>query len=299
MSKQSDLTALTALAKDKIDRYLLACLKPNNQFDSALIEAMRYSVGAGGKRLRAIMLLEAHRNCGGKDDDAMPFAAAIEFIHTYSLIHDDLPAMDDDDLRRGKPTNHVVYGEAMAILAGDALLNFAFEKMIAHVMTLPDKGAGLNAIQTIAAAAGVNGMLGGQAMDISAEGKAIEVDVLDYIHTHKTAALIEASLVAGAQLAGCPQSDVVHYKSFGHHLGMAFQIVDDILDVAGDAALLGKATGADDAHHKATFPALYGLAESRKQAQQHTAKAMAALDKIADRDSYLHALSRHLLHRVN
>ncbi len=299
MPSQFDLKALTDADKRKIDSYLLACLKPSGRFDSAIVEAMRYSVGAGGKRLRAIMLLQAHRNCGADDAAAMPFAAAIEFIHTYSLIHDDLPAMDDDDLRRGKPTNHVVYGEAMAILAGDALLNFAFEQMIAHVAAMSDKGAGLSALQTIARAAGVNGMLGGQAVDIAAEGKPIDEDTLNYIHTHKTAALIEAALVAGAQLAAGPQRKVEAYRAFGHHLGMAFQIVDDILDVEGDSAVLGKATGVDGAHHKATYPALYGLLESHKRAQYHTEEALAALDKIADRDSYLHAISRHLLHRAN
>ncbi len=297
MSNQIDLTTLTAEAKCKVDRYLLACLKSDNRFDSAIFEAMRYSVGAGGKRLRAIMLLQANRNGGGAEEDALPFAAAIEFIHTYSLIHDDLPAMDDDNLRRGKPTNHVVFGEAMAILAGDGLLNLAFQKMIAQVIAMADKTAGLNALHTIATAAGVDGMLGGQAMDVAAEGEVIAEDVLHYIHTHKTAALIEASLVAGAQLASCPQRVVDHYRTFGHHLGMAFQIVDDILDIEGDCAQLGKATGVDSVHQKATFPALYGLAESRRRAQKHTELAMATLDQIAERGSYLHVLSRLLLCR--
>src|SRR5467141_4330754 len=238
--------------------------------------AMRYSVFAGGKRVRPMLCLETARIFSSDVTPVLHPACAIEFIHTYSLIHDDLPALDNDDLRRGKPTCHKKFGEAIAILAGDALLTLAFETIGATPAAAERRAAILS---EVAAAAGtINGMVGGQVADIEAEGRAIEPAELEYIHRSKTAALIRASVVAGAIGGGADDENIARLKRFGETIGWAFQVVDDILDVEESSAALGKTAGKDAAQKKATYPALYGLEKSRQFASELESRAMAELE---------------------
>ncbi len=283
--------------KKRVDAYLLNVFNSCNQYEAKIIEAMSYSLNAGGKRLRAIMLLHACQQLGGGYENALPFAAGIELIHCYSLVHDDLPAMDDDELRRGKPTNHIVYGEAMAILAGDGLLNYAYELMLEKTLNLAEPIRGLNALSTLAKAAGFRGMLGGQVIDVTTENKPIDAATLDYIHSHKTASLISAALMSGAQLAGATVEVVDAYRQFGYNLGMAFQIVDDILDVVADEQALGKPIGSDDQQQKNTYVKLYGIAKARQMAARYTSCAQADLASLSDDDRFFERLSQALLDR--
>ncbi len=254
-------------------------------------EAMRYSVFAGGKRLRPLLALLACEAVGGKPEDALPAAAALEMIHTYSLIHDDLPAMDDDDFRRGRPTCHKAFGEAIAILAGDALLTQAFQ-------VLADPAAGgvpparrLQIIAEIAEAAGSLGMVGGQAQDILAEGQHIDLATLLYLHTHKTGALIRASIRAGGIAGGAEGDRLEALTRFGVKVGLAFQIVDDILDIEGSSELLGKTVGSDARKKKATYPAVVGMEESRREAASLLAEAKEALRPLGPAAEPLLALA--------
>jgi geranylgeranyl diphosphate synthase, type II len=257
--------------------------------------AMRYSVQAGGKRVRPILCLESARIFSADVSPALPVACALEFIHTYSLIHDDLPALDNDDLRRGKPTCHKKFGEATAILAGDALLTLAFETL-ANAPIEPARRVAI--LSHVAASAGtVNGMVGGQVADIEAEGRAIEPAELEYIHRSKTAALIRASVVAGAISGGAEEANVARLKRFGETIGWAFQVVDDILDVEESSAALGKTAGKDAAQKKATYPALYGLEKSRKFAQELESRAMAELEPYGPRAARLRELAELIVHR--
>jgi geranylgeranyl diphosphate synthase type II len=264
--------------RQRIEAGLDALLPTSDSYPPQLMEAMRYSVFAGGKRLRPILVLTAAETIGGDSSAVLPAACALEYIHTYSMIHDDLPAMDDDAYRRGKLTNHKVFGEAMAILAGDALLNHAFELMSSPLMAEHFPPAlVLQACHGLARAAGYQGMIGGQVVDILSEGRQVEPDVLEYIHRHKTAALIEAATTMGGLLGGGTPEQVQALRDYGHHVGWAFQITDDILDVEGDAALLGKDVGRDAAQQKATYPALFGLQASRHQAGELMQKGIDAL----------------------
>jgi len=257
--------------------------------------AMRYSVFAGGKRIRPILCLESARMFAQTVDAAIHTGCALEFIHTYSLIHDDLPALDNDDLRRGKPTNHKVFGEAIAILAGDALLTLAFETLAKSPLEAERR---VRVIAEIAAAAGtVNGMVGGQVADVEAGGKAVGPSELEYIHRSKTAALIRASIVAGAIAGGAPPEDVERLRRFGDNIGWAFQVVDDLLDVEESSAALGKTAGKDQAQQKATYPALYGIEKSRAIAAELEAKALAELDGYGERASRLRQLAAFLVAR--
>jgi geranylgeranyl diphosphate synthase, type II len=257
--------------------------------------AMRYSVFAGGKRIRPILCLEAARMFTPNPDGAVQVGCALEFIHTYSLIHDDLPALDNDDLRRGKPTCHKVFGEAMAILAGDALLTLAFETL-ARAEVAPEARVCL--IAEIAAAAGtVNGMVGGQVADIEAGGNPVDAAMLEYIHRSKTAALIRGSIVAGAIAGGAPPHDVARLRAFGENIGWAFQVVDDILDVEESSVALGKTAGKDQAQQKATYPALYGLEKSRSIAADLEASALRELDSFGERAARLRELATFLVAR--
>jgi geranylgeranyl diphosphate synthase type II len=257
--------------------------------------AMRYSVFAGGKRIRPILCYEAARIFAADPAPAVPVGCALEFIHTYSLIHDDLPALDNDDLRRGKPTCHKQFGEALAILAGDALLTRAFETLAAAPL---DPARRVRVIAEVAAAAGtVDGMVGGQVADVEAEGKPPDAAALEYIHRSKTAALIRASVVAGALAGGGEDADVERLRRFGEKIGWAFQVVDDILDVEESSAALGKTAGKDQAQKKATYPALYGLEESRRIAADLAAQALRELDSYAGRAARLRELGEFLVAR--
>jgi geranylgeranyl diphosphate synthase, type II len=258
-------------------------------------QAMRYSVFAGGKRLRPILCLETTRIFSDDVTPALHPACAIEFIHTYSLIHDDLPALDNDDLRRGKPTCHKKFGEATAILAGDALLTLAFETIGASPVEAVRR---VGILTEIAAAAGtVNGMVGGQMADLEAEGKSVAPQMLEYIHRSKTAALIRASVTSGAISAGAPPEDVSRLRRFGDTIGWAFQVTDDILDVEESSVALGKTAGKDVAQQKATYPTVYGLKRSHEIANELANKAIAELDSYGDRAARLRELAEYLVLR--
>jgi geranylgeranyl diphosphate synthase type II len=274
----------------------LRTLMPAEETPPASIhKAMRYSVFAGGKRIRPILCMESARMFSKDLGGAVQVGCALEFIHTYSLIHDDLPALDNDDLRRGKATNHKVFGEAIAILAGDALLTLAF-----HTLALApiESQRRLAILAMIAEAAGTDrGMIGGQVADLEAEGKASDVGMLEYIHRSKTAALIRASIVAGAIAGGADRADMARLLSFGENIGWAFQVVDDILDVEESSAALGKTAGKDQAQKKATYPALHGLEVSRDIAADLEAKALKELDFYGERGTRLRELGQFLVAR--
>ena len=258
-------------------------------------QAMRYSVFAGGKRIRPILCLETARIFEANVSPAFYPACAIEFIHTYSLIHDDLPALDNDDLRRGKPTCHKKFGEAAAILAGDALLTLAFETL-ACAPTTPDRRVAMAG--EIAGAAGtVNGMVGGQVADLEAEGKQVGPEMLEYIHRSKTAALIRASVTSGALCAGASPDDVNRLRRFGESIGWAFQVVDDILDVEESSAALGKTAGKDIAQQKATYPSVFGLERSHKFAKELAAKALDELQHFGERADRIRTIAEFLVVR--
>lgn len=262
-----------------------------------LKDAMNYSLNAGGKRLRPILCLMSAGMYGGLED-AIDFACAIEMIHTYSLIHDDLPAMDNDNMRRGKPTNHVIFGEAFAILAGDGLLNCAFEAMTGCARANPYKAANyLASMDIIAGAAGVRGMVAGQAADIEFEGAAQGEEVLYYIHERKTAALLTASVLSGAVIMGASDKEISALKNYGQCIGLVFQIVDDILDEEGDLSLLGKTPGKDATSSKQTFARLYGIEKSRLIAKSKTKKAEDALNIFGKRARDLRDLAYFMLER--
>lgn len=246
-----------------------------------LRDAMRYSLMAGGKRLRPVLLLASCEMAGGDAEKAMPYACALEMIHTYSLIHDDLPAMDNDDLRRGKPTNHKVFGEGLAILAGDGLLNAALELVLGTALRQGDP-RGFQAAEQLARHAGVTGMIAGQTVDVTMEGSAPTEELVSYIHTHKTSDLLQAPVEMGLTLAGCPEGVTALGREYGYHLGIAFQIVDDLLDVEGDPALMGKNTGMDG--QKLTWVALRGREGARRDAETHIRQAVAALEAMKTRE---------------
>ncbi|OCL26977.1 polyprenyl synthetase [Orenia metallireducens] len=269
---------------------------PNQETHPArLHESMRYSVLAGGKRLRPILVLEAAKLIGANEDDILEAACALEMIHSYSLIHDDLPCMDDDDFRRGKPTNHKVFGEAIAVLAGDSLLTYAFELMTEIKNVSADKV--LLAIRELAKASGNRGMVGGQVADIMAEGRNIDSDELEYIHTHKTGALLKASVRIGAILAGATDEELAALTTYAKEIGLGFQIVDDILDIEGDAKKLGKDIGSDLDRDKATFPAIYGLEESKKMASATCKRAKEALSIFGEDAKLLLQLADYIIER--
>jgi geranylgeranyl diphosphate synthase, type II len=262
---------------------------------SSIHTAMRYSVFAGGKRIRPILCLETARIFTGDAAAAFYPACTVEFIHTYSLIHDDLPALDNDDLRRGKPTCHKKFGEATAILAGDALLTLAFEAIGA---TPVDADRRASILTEVAAAAGtINGMVGGQVADLEAEGKSVDPQMLEYIHRSKTAALIRASITAGALCAGAESGDVARLRRFGETIGWAFQVTDDILDVEESSAALGKTAGKDLAQQKATYPGLYGIPRSHEIANELASKAINELAPYRERGARLREIAEFLVLR--
>ncbi|MBO4848750.1 MAG: polyprenyl synthetase family protein [Clostridia bacterium] len=263
-----------------------------------LREAMFYSIEAGGKRIRPCLLLAVCEMLGGDAASALPFACGLEMIHTYSLIHDDLPCMDDDDMRRGRPSNHRVFGEAMAVLAGDGLLSFAFETMLAAALKSGSRGC-LEAVSEIADRAGARGMVTGQAADLECEGEGIKTEeMLRFIHRHKTADMLEAAVISGARIAGADDGTVAKLRRYSESMGLLFQITDDILDMTGDPELMGKTLGKDAEADKLTYAVLLGLDGARDAARQAAEAAKAALDGIPDAD-YLIATVDNMLTRSN
>src|SRR5258707_12879783 len=279
----------------EVDASLERLLPGESTPPPSIHQAMRYSVFAGGKRLRPILCLETARIFTADVAPALHPACAIEFIHTYSLIHDDLPALDNDDLRRGKPTCHRQFGEATAILAGDALLTLAFETVAAAPF---EADSSVKMAAEIATSAGtVNGMVGGQVADLEAEGKSVAPEMLEYIHRSKTAALICASITSGALCAGAPNDDVTRLRRFGETIGWAFQITDDILDVEESSASLGKTAGKDIAQQKATYPSVFDLERSHQIAKELSEKAIAELDTYGAKTSRLREIAKFLGYR--
>lgn len=280
-----------------VEKVLKEYMPKEEGYQKTVIEAMNYSLSAGGKRLRPILTLEACKIVGGNEDEAIPFAIAIEMIHTYSLIHDDLPALDNDDLRRGRPTNHKVYGEAMGILAGDALLNYAFEVMLAGSINKENPEKYLKAINEIAKGAGIYGMIGGQVVDVESENKQIEKEKLDYIHMNKTAAMMAGCMRAGATIGGANSEQMEEITKYAKNIGLSFQIVDDILDIVGDEAKLGKKVGSDIENHKSTYPSLLGLDKSKEIAHNLIDEAKKSIEKLSDDVDFLKGLAEYIIDR--
>lgn len=278
------------------DAALERLLPPATQHPVSIHQAMRHSVFAGGKRLRPILCMESARMISGSVPSGVEeVGAALEMLHTYSLIHDDLPALDNDDLRRGRPTCHKAFGEATAILAGDALQTQAYE-VLARVNCPP--GARVRIIEEIARGTGtINGMIGGQVVDLEAEHQKPNLETLEYIHRAKTAALITASVVSGALYAGADESAVASIRSFGQNIGLAFQIVDDVLDITQTSEQLGKTAGKDTAAEKATYPSLFGVEQSLKKADELVNSACAVLDRFDERAQTLKCLAHFLVER--
>ena len=266
-------------------------------YQKTVMEAMNYSLSSGGKRLRPILTLEACRIVGGCEEDVVQFAAAIEMIHTYSLIHDDLPALDNDDLRRGRATNHKVFGDAMAILAGDALLNYAFEIMLKDSIGRENPEKYLRAINEIAKGAGIYGMIGGQVVDVQSENISIPKDKLDYIHKNKTAAMMVGCMRAGAVAGGADEKQLESITEYAEKIGLAFQITDDILDVVGDEEKLGKHVGSDIENNKSTYPSLLGLEKSSEIAANLINDAKKSIREISDDVEFLEGLADYILSR--
>ncbi len=297
----------------QVETWLAKCLRAEHMshLPERLCKAMEYSLMAGGKRLRPVLCLSTAKLCGLRQEAVMPFAAAIEMIHTYSLIHDDLPAMDDDDLRRGKPSNHKQFDEATAILAGDALLTDAFAFMCSVAGDVITPRACLNAVQYVAKAAGSCGMVGGQMLDMVYTGvydgagvqpseHAITLEKMRAMHALKTGALIQASCVSGAVLSGADTATVIALEGYGKALGTAFQIVDDILDITADTATLGKPAGSDVEQGKSTYPALVGLEKSKQLAQEEKDKALTYLNEFEGVEAeFLRSLATYVVERTS
>lgn len=299
----SDFQAQLATATTEIEEIIKKYLPEETGYQKTVIEAMNYSMLAGGKRLRPMLMRETYRMFGGKSCEIEYFMAAIEMIHTYSLVHDDLPAMDNDEYRRGRKTTHIVYGEGMGILAGDGLLNFAFEtalKSFDNVQDNPYKGvACAKAMQILGKKAGIYGMIGGQTADIEAEEQeeVLTGEQLLFIHEHKTAALIQAAMMIGAILAGASDAQVEAIEKCAYNIGIAFQIQDDVLDVIGDSQELGKTVGSDANNDKQTYVTIYGLEKSKKDVAALSKEAVAILNSFDGEHAFLEQLILTLIHR--
>jgi len=295
-----DITSYLSKKKAVVDKTLDKIVPPAKMFPTSVHEAMRYSLFAGGKRVRPILAIAAAEALGARTAGLLPLAGTLELIHTYSLIHDDLPAMDDDDFRRGRPTCHKVYGEAIAILAGDGLLTMAFE-----LLSDPRRSKGVSAnrliaiIKEISTASGVLGMVGGQVVDMEAEGREIDFPTLEYIHTRKTGALIRASVRVGAIYAKASEKRLKALTRYGELAGLSFQIVDDILDITGTREEIGKNVGSDLKKGKRTFPSFFGLEGSRLRANEVADKAIHALRDFDHKADPLRELAKYIVNRVN
>lgn len=283
----------------QVEAILQKFLPEAGGLQKTVLEAMNYSMLAGGKRLRPMMMQEAYRMFGGEGPEIEPFMAAIEMVHTYSLVHDDLPAMDNDEYRRGRKTTHAVYGEAMAILAGDALLNYAFETALKAFDRTTHQDRVIRALQVLAQKAGIFGMIGGQTADIEAEAgqKDVTEEMLLFIHANKTAALIQAALMCGAILAGAPQEDTDRMEKAAYNIGIAFQIQDDILDVTSTDEVLGKPTGSDAKNGKLTYVSLKGIEQARADDKALSEEAARLLAGASGRNLFLEELVRQLMTR--
>ena len=295
MTPDLDLKEYLEARRQLVEKALEAALPMKEGPEARVVEAMRYSLFAGGKRLRPILCLAAAEAVGGEIQTAMPAACALEMIHTYSLIHDDLPAMDNDDLRRGKPTNHKVFGEAIAILAGDGLLTEAFVLLSEYNSLLPERAVQL--IGVIAKAASYRGMVGGQVVDMLSQNKPADLETVQQMHSRKTAALIRAAAESGALAGRGTEDQVAAMARYGMDIGLAFQIADDILDIEGDTEVLGKTTGADVARGKVTYPAAVGLENSRETARYLVNDALAALEGYDTKADPLRVLANYIVTR--
>lgn len=295
MDIEQEILNRASAIEDKIRTYM----PKEKGFQQTVLDAMDYSVFAGGKRLRPMLMEASYQMFGGKGNVIEAFMAAIEMIHTYSLVHDDLPAMDNDEYRRGKKTTHAVYGEAMAILAGDALLNYAYETAVSAVVQNAGDIRVAKAFQILAKKAGIYGMIGGQVVDVESEknGQTIDRERLDFIYRLKTSALLEASLMIGAVLAGADDSEVTQMEASGTKLGLAFQIQDDILDVTGTFEQLGKPIGSDDKNDKATYVAFEGLDKAKEDVRRFSEEAVSILDKLRGNHTFLRELFLYLINR--
>jgi geranylgeranyl diphosphate synthase type II len=286
--------------REQVNRLLEAYLPAEEGYQKTIFEAMNYSIRAGGKRIRPILMQETYRMFGGTSAAIEPFMAAIEMIHTYSLVHDDLPAMDNDFYRRGKKTTHAVYGEAIGILAGDALLNYAFETAARAFSLEPSNPAIGRAFSLLATKAGVYGMVGGQVVDVEAEKRgetAISREKLDFIYRLKTGALIEASMMVGAILADAPEAEITSIGQVAADIGLAFQIQDDILDVTSSTEVLGKPVGSDEKNEKSTYVTLEGLEKAAKDVERFSREAADILKQMNRDDAFLQEMIQYLVHR--
>lgn len=301
MSFEEDLTREVARVKTVLKRYLP--LEEGHQ--KTLLEAMNYSMLAGGKRIRPLLMMLTYEMFGGKSKVVEPFMAGIEMIHTHSLIHDDLPAMDNDEYRRGRKTTHVVYGEAMGILAGDGLLNYAYECMSRAFDIEPENPKVGQVLGIMAKKTGIFGMIGGQSVDVEMEGEPLSQKLLDFIYRLKTSALLEASMMAGAVLAGADEGQVTQVEKIAGNIGLAFQIQDDILDVISTVQMLGKPIRSDEKNHKTTYVTLKGLDQAKKDVEQVSENALEGLSQLSEcisepeRYEFLRELVIHLMHREN
>lgn len=293
MDMQLELTYRAQEIEKLIQRYL----PEEKGYQKTIFEAMNYSMLAGGKRLRPMLMIETYKLFAGSSKSIEPFAAAIEMIHTYSLVHDDLPAMDNDEYRRGKKTTHSVYGEAMGILAGDALLNYAYETAATAFSLDTDHVADAKAFQILTKKAGVYGMVGGQTVDVESEGQEISRDKLDFIYRLKTGALIEASMLIGAVLAQATEEEQQIIEKVAGEVGLAFQIQDDILDVTSTLEVLGKPIGSDEKNHKATYVAFEGIEKAKEEVERLSVDAMDQIASLSEKNPFLIELLRYLIHR--
>ena len=290
---KEELQIRTAHAEEIIRRYLPV----EAGFARTMAEAMNYSMCAGGKRLRPILLLETFRMFGEDERVAEPFMAGIEMIHAHSLIHDDLPALDDDDYRRGRLTTHKVYGEAMGVLSGVALLNYAYETMFQAFALTKEQDRVIHALRVVSQKTGIHGMLGGQSVDVENDGKPLEKEMLDYIYRNKTSALIEASMMTGAILAGANEQEVSAVEKAAGNIGLAFQIQDDILDVTSTAEELGKPVHSDEKNNKVTYVTLFGTEKAAEQVEELSEKAIDLLKSLNKNNEFLYLLIEKLINR--
>ncbi|MED9968329.1 MAG: farnesyl diphosphate synthase [Blautia sp.] len=293
MNFQEELNKRTQAAETVLKKYL-----PKEEgFAVTMAQAMNYSMLAGGKRLRPVLMQETYRLFGGSEEVVEPFMAAMEMIHTHSLIHDDLPALDNDDYRRGRLTTHKVYGEAMGVLSGVALLNYAYEVMLTAFDMTKEKDRVVKALRIMADKTGIHGMLGGQSVDVENDGKPVKKEVLDYIYQNKTSALIECAMMAGAVLAGAPEEAVGIIEEAARDIGLAFQIQDDILDVTSTSEELGKPVHSDEKNNKVTYVTLFGLEGAQRESAMLSEKAISLLESLEQKNEFLNLLVAKLVNR--